>query len=107
MACSDDFIQYIVEQCADAGEISARKMMGDYCIYCDGVVFGIICDNILYVKQTDAAREVLREIVLRRPYVGAKEHFVITDVDDRDYLATIVRTTMSNLPKLKIDKPAK
>lgn len=29
MACSDDFIQYIVEQCADAGEISARKMMGD------------------------------------------------------------------------------
>lgn len=61
MACSDDFIQYIVEQCADAGEISARKMMGDYCIYCDGVVFGLICDNILYVKQTDAAREILRE----------------------------------------------
>ena len=49
----------------------------------------------------------MREIVLRRPYVGAKEPIVITDVDDRDYLATIVRTTMSNLPKLKIDKPAK
>lgn len=71
------------------------------------MVFGLICDNILYVKQTDAAREILREIVLRRPYVGAKEPIVIIDVDDRDYLATIVRTTMSNLPKLKIDKPAK
>ena len=105
MACSDDFVQYIVGQCADAGEITARKMMGDYCIYCDGVVFGLVCDNILYVKQTDAAKEILHETVLRPPYDGAKEYFVIADVDDRDYLAKIVRTTISNLPKSKTRKP--
>ena len=104
MACNANFVQYIVDQCADAGEITARKMMGDYCIYCDGVVVGLVCDNTLYVKQTAAARELLHEVVLRPPYDGTKEHFVITDVDDRDYLATIVRATIANLPKPKIRK---
>ena len=50
MACSDDLVQYIGEPCADVGEITARKMIGDYCIYCNGVAFGLICDNILDVK---------------------------------------------------------
>lgn len=29
MACNPDFIQYVVDQCADASEITARKMFGD------------------------------------------------------------------------------
>ena len=104
MACSEDFVQYIVEQCAGAGEIVARKMMGDYCIYCNGVVVGLICDNNLYIKPTEAVRALLREVVLRTPYDGAKEHLVITDVDDRDYLAEIVKTTAANLPAQKNKK---
>jgi len=46
MACSPDFVQYIVDQCSGAGEIAVKKMMGDYCTYCDGVLFGLLCDNI-------------------------------------------------------------
>ena len=45
MACSPDFVQYIIDQCSGAGEIAVKKMMGDYCVYCDGVLFGLICDN--------------------------------------------------------------
>lgn len=33
MACNSDFVQYIADQCAGAGEIVVKKMMGDYCIY--------------------------------------------------------------------------
>lgn len=104
MACNADFVQYIVDQCSDAGDISARKMMGDYCIYCNGVVFGLICDNHLYIKSTEACRAILREVVMRPPYDGAKEYFLITDVDDRDYLADIVRVTIANLPIQKSKK---
>ena len=53
MACSPDFVQYIIDQCSGAGEIAVKKMMGDYCIYCDGVLFGLICDNNFYVKVTE------------------------------------------------------
>ncbi len=36
MACNPDFVQYIIDQCSGAGEIAVKKMMGDYCVYCDG-----------------------------------------------------------------------
>ena len=56
MACSPDFVQYIIDQCSAAGEIAVKKMMGDYCAYCDGVLFGLICDNNFYVKVTEPGR---------------------------------------------------
>lgn len=99
MSSNTDFVQYIVDQCAGAGVITVRKMMGDYCIYCDGMVFGLICDNSLYIKQTEAARAMLREVILRPPYDGAKEYFLITDVDDCDYLSEVVKATMADLTR--------
>lgn len=39
MASNPDFVQYIIDQCSGASEIAVKKMMGDYCIYCDGVLF--------------------------------------------------------------------
>lgn len=53
MACNTDFVQYISDQCSGAGEIAVKKMMGDYCIYCDGILFGLICDNNFYLKVTE------------------------------------------------------
>ena len=97
MACSSEFVQFIVDQCSGAGEIAVKKMMGDYCIYCDGILFGLICDNYLYIKMTDAGEAVLHEIVLRPPYPGARNHFYITNVDDRDYLEDIIRATLTEL----------
>ena len=65
MACNADLVQFIVDQCSGAGEIAVKKMMGDYCIYCDGVLFGLICDSNLHIKQTDAGEAVLEEVILR------------------------------------------
>ena len=101
MASNPDFVQYIIDQCSGAGEIVVKKMMGDYCIYCDGVLFGLICDNSLYIKPTYQGAAQLTEVVMRPPYPGAKEHFLITDVDDRDYLAAITNATVHALPRPK------
>ena len=104
MACNTDFVQYIIDQCSGAGEIVVKKMMGDWCIYCDGILFGLICDNDLYVKVTEAGKAVLKETVMRPPYEGAKAYFFIGDVDDRDYLTRLVRTTLPALPQPKAKK---
>ncbi|MBR3441394.1 MAG: Ig-like domain-containing protein [Bacteroidales bacterium] len=101
MASNVDFVQYIVDQCSGAGDITVKKMMGDYCVYCDGVIFGLVCDNNLYIKPTGQGAERLKEVVTRSPYPGAKEHFLITDVDDRDYLTAIIKATIPALPKPK------
>ena len=104
MASNPDFVQYIADQCAAAGDIVTRKMFGDYGIYCDGKIFGLICDDGLYLKPTEAARSLLHEVDPRPPYPGAKDHFFIADVDDRDYLAALVRATCAALPAPKPKK---
>ena len=101
MASSLDFVQYVADQCSGAGEITFKKMFGEYGIYCDGKIFGLICDDRFYLKPTDVARPLLRVVELRPPYEGAKDYFYIADVDDRDYLATIVSETCKQLPEPK------
>ena len=101
MASNPDFVQYIADQCAGAGEITVKKMFGDYGIYCDGVIFGLICDNRFYLKPTEAGRSLLRSVEMRLPYDGAKDYFFIEDVDDRDYIAELVRVTCKELPLAK------
>lgn len=93
MACNADFVQYIVAQCSGAGDITTKKIFGDYGIYCNGKLFGLICDNHLYVKPTEAGRAVLLKVDFRPPYEGAKDYFYIADVDDRDYLSNLVSET--------------
>lgn len=45
MASDQDTVDYICAQMAGAGLISARKMFGEYGVYCDGNIVGLICDN--------------------------------------------------------------
>ena len=104
MACNPDFVQYIADQCSGAGKIVTRKMFGDYAIYCDGQIFGLICDNAFYIKPTEAGRRLLRTEDRRPPYDGAKPYFYIEDVDDRDYLSALVKSTCAELPAPKPKK---
>ena len=107
MASNQDLVQYIADQCAGAGVITVKKMFGDYGVYCDGKIVGLICDDCFYLKPTDAVRALLCTVELRPPYDGAKDFFLIADVDDRDYLATLVRVTCNALPEPKPKKKKK
>ena len=104
MASHSDFVQYIADQCAGAGKIMVKKMFGDYGIYCDGKIFGLICDDCFYLKSTEPVRPLLRILDMRPPYEGAKDYFYIADVDDSDYLALLVRETCKSLPEPKPKK---
>ena len=94
-----DLVEYIVEQAGKSGIVNAKKMFGDYCLYCDGKPVGLICDDYLYLKPLKQLEPLLREEdkQLKPPYEGAKPHFVITDVDDRDYVSLLVKTVAENL----------
>ena len=104
MASNADFVQYIADQCSEAGEIVTKKMFGDYGIYCEGKIFGLICDDRLYIKPTEAGLKLLRTIDLRPPYDGAKDYFYIADVDDHEYLSSLVCETCKELPEPKPKK---
>lgn len=57
MAVSDEFVEYVLDQLAGWDEVSARKMFGGAGLYCDGVMFGLIADDVAYLKVDDSNRE--------------------------------------------------
>ena len=101
MASNADFVHYISDQCSGAGEIVAKKMFGDYGIYCNGKIFGLICDDKFYLKPTKAGERLLKELVLCPQYDGAKDYFLINDVDDHAYISALVKATYEELPEPK------
>ena len=56
------------------------------------------------MKVTESGRIILKEVILRPPYEGAKNYFYISDVDDRDYLTALIKATIPALPKPKAKK---
>ena len=107
MASTEEFVKYVADQLRDAGEIVYRKMFGEYGIYCDGKIFGLICDDQLFIKITPPVAESMPDCPKAPPYAGAKESFLIEDLDDREKLGQIVRMTCEHLPKPKPRKPKK
>ena len=48
-----EFIDYLKELFSELGPVQARKMFGGYGIYLDGVMFGLIDDDTLYLKTDE------------------------------------------------------
>jgi DNA transformation protein len=44
------FIEFLFEQFAPLGAITARPMMGGHTLYCDEVVFALVANNEVYLK---------------------------------------------------------
>ena len=105
MASDQNFVEMIVEQLQNCGEIRYRKMFGEYAIYSNDKVVGLICDNQLFIKPTVAGREFIGEPVEAPPYPGAKNSFLIEDkLEDSEWLSELVRISEQELPKPKPKK---
>ena len=101
-------MDFIVDQLENAGDITSRKMFGEYAIYCDGKVTALVCDNQLFVKPTEAGRSFIGEVVEAPPYPGAKMSFLIEDgFENRDWISDLVRITAKELPEPKPKKKKK
>lgn len=105
MASDQTFVDFIVDQIENAGEISAKKMFGEYGLYSGEKLFGLICDNKLFIKPTQAGRAFIGDVVEAPPYPGAKPSFLIEEkVEDRTWLSELVRISVAELP---LPKPKK
>lgn len=47
------FADYVVELMQAIGPVSARRMFGGHGLFLDGVMLGLIADNVLYLKVDD------------------------------------------------------
>lgn len=108
MATTQNFADFVSEQITNAGNITVKKMFGEYGIYSDGKIFGLICDNKLFIKPTVNGKSFAGNVVEAPPYPGASMYFLIEDkLEDREWLSELVRITVAELPEPKPKKPKK
>ena len=101
MAVTQEFMDYIIEQIDNAGVITAKAMFGGYHVYSDGKLFALVIDNKLFVKITDAGKEFAQGITQVPAFPKTKIlSFLIEDqLEDREWLSTLVRITVAELPE--------
>jgi DNA transformation protein len=61
MAASDGFIEFLRDQLAPLGPIATRRMFGVTGLFCEGVMFGVMAEDALYVRVDDHNRTAFRE----------------------------------------------
>ena len=57
MGVSDEFLDYVVEQLSMLGPVTVRRMFGGAGLYCDGRIFGVVAEDVAYLKVDDSNRE--------------------------------------------------
>ncbi|MDD4058651.1 MAG: TfoX/Sxy family protein [Bacteroidales bacterium] len=99
MSSNQNFVDFVVDQLASVGDVTFKKMFGEYALFSGGKIFALICDNKLFIKPTKSGREFIEEPVEAPPYPGAKPSFLIEDkIEDMDWLSELVRISLKELP---------
>jgi TfoX/Sxy family transcriptional regulator of competence genes len=61
MVASDSFAEFLREQLAPVGRVTMRRMFGKTGVFCDGLMFGMVTDNMLYLRVDDHNRAAFKE----------------------------------------------
>jgi TfoX/Sxy family transcriptional regulator of competence genes len=100
MSSSQKTVDFIVEQMMGAGDVTFKKMFGEYGIYCGGKMVASVCDDKLFVKPTVGGRAYIGNVMEASPYPGAKPSFLISaqKAEDFEWLSKLIRITAEELP---------
>ena len=100
MASSQQNVDFILEQLSDAGDVSARKMFGEYAIYRRDKVVALFCDDQLFVKPTVSGKAFIGKVKEAPPYPGAKPCYLISGdrCEDGEWLSELMLITERELP---------
>jgi DNA transformation protein and related proteins len=56
-----EFTRFIRDQLSPLGDVTTRRMFGKAGVFCEGVMFGVIADNMLYFRVDDHNRVAFKE----------------------------------------------
>jgi len=100
MSSSQSTVDFIISQMLGAGDVSYKKMFGEYGLYCEGKMVASVCDDKLFVKPTMRGRAYIGDVMEESPYPGAKLHFLIssTKIKNGQWLSELIKITVEELP---------
>jgi TfoX/Sxy family transcriptional regulator of competence genes len=102
MASSVETALYVCDQAGLGPRLSYRKMFGEFAVYLDGKVVGLICDDELFLKPTAECKAFLGEVTEAPPFPGAKNFYLLSAIlDDAERLSQALLITARALPDRK------
>jgi DNA transformation protein and related proteins len=107
MATSETTIRFLLDQLSNLPGVRARKMFGEYALYCGEKVVALVCDDQLFVKITVPGKALVGERYAEAfAYPGAKASMLVgaDELDDHERLTTLIRVTAAALPSPKPKK---
>ena len=105
MASGRAYLNFILEQLSGVEDITWRPMMGEYILYHRGRIFGGIYDDRFLVKPTRSALAMMPDADREIPYEGAREMLLVDNVDNREFLTSLVAAMSDELPTPKKKGP--
>ncbi len=103
MACSTEFIDFVIDALSPLGEVRSRKMMGDYVIYVNDKCVITACDNMAFIKKLPCISHLMADAEVGRAYDGAKEGYILS-FDDQNKAREVISTLWEELPFPKSKK---
>jgi len=110
VSTSQSTIDFLLDQLSSLPGIHARKMFGEYALYCDERVVALVCDNQLFVKPTTPGKAAAAgDYQEGEAYPGAKPSLLIGGdlIEDDERLCELIRVTAAALPPPKPKKTRK
>ncbi len=102
MATSKEFHDYVLDSLQRIGDVSTKKMMGEYCIYYKDKLIGDICDNTLFLKNTESVSRLMPDAERAYPYEGSKTLMaVVEDVENTELMEEVLHAMYDELPQPK------
>lgn len=104
MATTQATIDYLLDQLSGVKDVRARKMFGEYALYCQDKVVALVCDDELFVKITEPGKKLVGKYYEEGfPYPGAKPSMRIPGdlVEDRALLGALIVAVAKVLPTPK------
>ena len=79
MSTQKETVGHILARLGRKNTFTTKAMFGEYALYAEGVVVGLICNDQLYVKDMLESQELADYCDTDSPYPGAKEHYLIEE----------------------------
>lgn len=105
MATDIHFVQHVLDQAGLNDRLVSSRMFGEFGFHLDGKFVAMACDNIFFVKATDALEKLALHLPMRSPYPGAKPYPVADALlDEPERLHQFLVDTAAHLPTPKPKK---
>jgi TfoX/Sxy family transcriptional regulator of competence genes len=100
MSTQKETIEFLLNKLGNHTAFTVRAMFGEYAIYANGKVVGLVCNDLIYIKILPESQALESICETGEPYRGAKPYYIVEErhLLELQELPTILLNIAKSLP---------